>query len=72
MSPKLTAEAFGTLLALAELHRLRFVEQKIESELVEHGFATRSRAFLIITPAGRLFTQTCTVKQALGLTSHAA
>ena len=72
MGPKLTAEAFGTLLALAELHRLRFVEPKIESKLVEGGFATRSGAFLIITPAGRCLVQTCTVEQALGLTSRAA
>ena len=72
MGPKLTAEAFGTLLALVELHRLRVVEPKIENELVERGFATRSGAFLIITPAARCFTQTCTVEQALGLTSRAA
>jgi hypothetical protein len=67
MTPTLTAEAFGTLLALLELQRLRSVEPKVGRELVERGFAQDVGGFLAITPAGRHVAEARDVGQALGL-----
>ena len=57
MSNTLTAEAFGTLLALAELGRVRTVPSQVAKELVARGLAEQANYALLITPAGRRFTR---------------
>jgi hypothetical protein len=49
MSHTLTAEAFGTLLALSELGRLRLVEPRVRSELLAAELVECSGDFLLIT-----------------------
>ena len=66
MAEKLTAEAFGTLLALSELGRIRAVQPRIASELVGHGLAEQAGGALLITAAGRQFAETREIGQALG------
>jgi hypothetical protein len=70
MSKTITAEAFGTLLALADLGRVRIVPPRVGKELVSRGLAERRGDALLITPAGRRFAQTREVRQALGLVSR--
>jgi hypothetical protein len=67
MSPALTAEAFGTLLALSELKRIRLVEPKVRSELLERGLAVNSGEFLVITREGRHVAHKQDAVEALGL-----
>jgi hypothetical protein len=67
MRPALTAEAFGTLLALSELKRIRLVEPKVRSELLERGLAVNSGEFLVITPEGRDVAHKQDTVEALGL-----
>jgi len=67
MEDKLTAEAFGTLLALSDLGRVRIVEPRVHRELVARGFAEDAGDGLRITPAGRDFAQTRDFHKALGL-----
>jgi hypothetical protein len=69
MSVKLTAEAFGTLLALSDLGRLRTVEELVAKDLMARGLAELEGDALLITPAGRRFAETCAVGQALGFSS---
>jgi len=64
---KLTAEAFGTLLALSDLGRVRILEPWVHRELVARGFAEDAGDGLRITPPGRRFAQTRNVRKALGL-----
>ena len=71
MGQNLTAEAFGTLLALAELRQVRTVEPGIRRELVERGLATDAGDALLITPAGQRFAETRDVRRALGLATPA-
>jgi hypothetical protein len=66
MAEKLTAEAFGTLLALAELGRIRTVQPRVASELIGHGFAEHAGGALLVTAAGRQFAETREIGQALG------
>lgn len=67
MSHILTAEAFGTLLALSELGRARMVEPRVRSELIEAGFAECSGDFLLITAKGRQLSETRDFGQVLGV-----
>ena len=67
MEDKLTAEAFGTLLALSDLGRVRILEPWVHRELVARGFAEDAGDGLRITPPGRRFAQTRNVRKALGL-----
>jgi hypothetical protein len=70
MSQILTAEAFGTLLALSELGRARMVEPRVRSELLEAGFAECSGDFLLITAKGRQLSETRDFGQVLGVQAH--
>jgi hypothetical protein len=72
MNLKLTAEAFGTLLALSEICRIRTVEPKLRGELIERGLAEDSGEFVTITPAGRRLAETRDVGQVLGLNPPSA
>ena len=45
MSHTLTAEAFGTLLALSELGRARMVEPRVRSELLAAGLWSARATF---------------------------
>jgi hypothetical protein len=67
MSHTLTAEAFGTLLALSELGRLRLVEPRVRSELLAAELVECSGDFLLITAKGRQLSETRDVGQVLGL-----
>jgi hypothetical protein len=67
MSHTLTAEAFGTLLALSELGRLRMVEPRVRSELLAAGLVECSGDFLLITAKGRQLSETRDVGKVLGL-----
>jgi len=64
MAEKLTAEAFGTLLALSELGRVRTVQPRVANELVGRGLAEQAGGALLITPAGRRFAETREVGEA--------
>ena len=67
MSHTLTAEAFGTLLALSELGRARMVEPRVRSELLAAGLVECSGDLLLITAKGRQLSETRDVGQVLGL-----
>ena len=67
MSHTLTAEAFGTLLALSELGRARMVEPRVRSELLAAGLVECSGDLLLITARGRQLSETRDVGQVLGL-----
>ena len=68
MSHTLTAEAFGTLLALSELGRLRLVEPRVRSELLAAELVECSGDFLLITAKGRQLSETRDVGQVSGTT----
>jgi hypothetical protein len=72
MADKLTAEAFGTLLALTELGRVSAAQPQVGRELVNRGLAEHADEGLLITPAGRRFAETREVGQALGLAPRTA
>jgi hypothetical protein len=55
MAQRLTAEAFGTLLALSELGRVSTVQPRVANELVARGLAEHAGDVIVITPAGRRF-----------------
>jgi hypothetical protein len=50
---KLSPEAFGTLLAMKRISKIRFFEQKVADELTATGLAELKGKELTITAAGK-------------------